>query len=85
MVDQDMQASLAVTCYRAGEMGPNIRQCGGAGPTLSMEARLFEGAGPQTVLSNSACGEDGQHSILSLSFVSLSQMRAGSFATTNIQ
>ena len=52
-------------------MGPDIRQCGGAGPHTVPGGKTVWGAGPQTVLSYSTCGGDGPHNILSLSFVYL--------------
>ena len=84
MVDQDMQAALGVTCYQR-RWALILDSVGELGPTLSLEGGLFREAGSQTVLSYSTCGGDGPHNILSLSFVCLSQRRAGSFATINIQ
>ena len=68
MVDRDMQAALGVTSYQ-GRWALILDSVGELGPTLSLEGRLFRGAGPQTVLAYSTCGGDGPHNILSLSFL----------------
>ena len=64
---QSRHASYTPCNLLSGEMGPDIRQCGELGPTLSLEGRLFGGPGPrQSCLTVHACGTDGPHNILSL-------------------